>query len=174
VQDYLFVEAAVPFLGVLLAKAPARLRPPLADAIVGLHRELALFRQQAAQHRVVLAEHEMAPSCHAYVQFLMASAYGEPLEAGLTVLYAAEQAYLDAWTQVREAQRGPSPWQAFIDNWTSPGFHSYVDWLAATLDELATQTSAADRVAMERLVLLTARYEYLFWEMAQSQQRWPV
>ncbi len=39
VQDYLFVEAAVPFLGVLLAKAPARLRPPLAGPRVAMEHD---------------------------------------------------------------------------------------------------------------------------------------
>jgi thiaminase/transcriptional activator TenA len=174
VQDYLFVQSAVPFLGVLLAKAPADLYRPLADAIVALNRELDLFRQQAEAHGVLLDGATMSPTCHAYVQFLMATAYGRPFEQGFTVLYGAEKAYLDAWATVKTHQRSPSPWQAFIDNWTSDAFQGYVTWLASTLDRLVAAKSEIDLASLEQLFLLTARYEYLFWEMAMSGETWPV
>lgn len=174
VQDYFYVRELIPFMGILIAKAPPELRPPLAEAVVAFNRELDLFRQQAEAHGVALEGQEMAPTCHAYVQFLMATAYGHSFEEVFTVHYGAEKAYLDAWTWVKGHQSGPSPWQAFIDNWTSDAFQEYVAWLATTLDDLAAGKSAEDLAAMEELFLLTARYEYLFWEMAMSEETWPV
>lgn len=172
-QDFLFVQAAIPFMGVLLAKAPAHMRPVLGNAIVGLTTELDLFRQQAKAHNADLTT-EMAPTCHGYVQFLLASAYDRPLETSFAILYGAEKAYLDSWDRVKELQRTASPWQAFIDNWTSDGFRGYVDWLATSLDELAASQSAAALSEMEEHFVLTARYEYLFWDMAMARQAWPV
>jgi thiaminase len=173
-QDYLFVREEIPFLGVLISKAPPPLRPPLADAAVALNRELELFREQATARGVTLDGVELSPTCHAYVQFLMATAYGRSFEEGFTVLYGVEKAYLDSWAWVKTNQRGPSPWQAFIDNWTGNAFQDYIAWLAATLDELAAGKSEADLANMKELFLLIARYEYLFWEMAASEETWPV
>jgi thiaminase len=173
-QDYLFVREEIPFLGILISKAPPHLRPPLAEAVTALNHELEIFREQARGRGVALDGVEMSPTCHAYVQFLMATAYGRSFEAGFTVLYGVEKAYLDSWAWVKANQRGPSPWQAFIDNWTAGAFQDYIAWLAATLDELATGKSEADVVTMKELFLLTARYEYLFWDMAASEETWPV
>jgi thiaminase/transcriptional activator TenA len=173
-QDYLFVREEIPFLGILLAKAPPDLRPALADAVQALNHELELFRQQAEAHGVALDGVEMSPTCHAYVQFLMATAYGRSFEEGFAVLYGVEKAYLDSWAWVKGHQSSPSPWQAFIDNWTSHAFQDFVDWLAGTLDRLVVGASEADLARMEDLFLLTARYEYLFWEMAAAEQGWPI
>lgn len=173
-QDYLFVREAVPFLSILSAKAPAALRKPLCEALGALHDELALFERLAREHHVSLDGVRMAPTCHAYVQFLLATAYGRSFPEGFTVLYGAEKAYLDSWTWVKEQGRGTSPWQAFIDNWTSEPFRRYVDWLAETLDHLAREVSPSMRHAMTELFLLTGQYEVLFWEMAATGESWPV
>ncbi len=173
-QDYIFVRDAIPFIAVLLAKAPVECRPNLTQVLPALDIELNLFRKNAEAHGVNLENVQPSPTCHAYLQFLMATVYGRSFEEGFTVLYAAEKAYLDSWMQVKENLKGKSPWQAFIDNWTSPAFQQYVDWLAATLDELAKGKPKVELERMSDLFLMTARYEYLFWEMAATGQEWPV
>ncbi len=173
-QDYLFVGEAIPFLAVLVAKAPPLLRRPLSEALVGLHRELELFERLARAQQVSLAGIAMSPTCHAYVQFLLATAYGRSFPEAFTVLYAAEKAYLDAWSWVRENQRQQSPWQDFIENWTSPSFRQYVEWLEQTLDSLAEEASEATRQSMRALFLVTAQYEVRFWDMAWEGEKWPA
>jgi len=172
-QDYLFIQASVPFLGVLTAKAPVHLRPMLGNSIVAFNNELELFRQQATERGVDLTV-EASPTCHAFSQFLMATAYDRPFEVGFTVLYGGEKAYLDAWQQVKTHQQGVSPWQPFIDNWAGEAFQSYVDWITATLDELTADKPEHDLREMEHHFLYTARYELLFWHMAQSGEQWPA
>ncbi len=174
VQDYFYVRELIPFMGVLIAKAPPGLRAPLTDAVVVFNRELALFREQAEAHGVVLEGQEMAPTCHAYVQFMLATAYSRPFEEAFTVHYAAEKAYLDSWSWVKAHQSGSSRWQAFIDNWSSDAFRQYVSWLEETLDRLVAGWRDEDLAKLEALFVLTARYEYRFWEMAFSGETWPV
>jgi thiaminase len=174
VQDYLFVRGAIPFMGVLLAKAPPELYAPLADAIVVLNHELVLFRQQAHAHAIDLDQHTLSPTCHAYLQFLLATAYTQPFTRGFTVLYGLERAYLDSWMWVKQHQQARSRWQAFINNWTSDAFRGYVDWLARTLDQQVRNIPTEEAAKLEELFQLTARYEYMFWEMAQREQRWPA
>ncbi|MBI3951822.1 MAG: TenA family protein [Acidobacteria bacterium] len=173
-QDYLFARGAVPFLSILSAKAPVQYSKSLSDALVAIHQELALFERMAREHDVSFESIAMSPTCHAYVQFLVATAYGRSFAEGFAVLYGAEKAYLDSWTWVKEHQQEESPWKAFINNWTSDAFRGYVDWLAATLDTLAEEASKSVREAMTELFLLSGQYEILFWEMAAAGETWPV
>lgn len=173
-QDYIFVREAIPFIAVLLAKAPVELRQNLTQVLPALDNELKLFRQNAEAHGVNLDDVQPSPTCHAYLQFLMATAYGRSFEEGFTVLYAAEKAYFDSWMEVKKNLKGVSRWQSFIDNWTSLAFQQYVAWLAATLDRLAAGQPKSALARLHDLFQMTARYEYLFWEMAATGEEWPV
>ncbi len=172
-QDYLYAEGAVPFVSILLAKAPISLRQGLSDGIQALNQELDMFRRQAAEHGVLIEGVQPTPTCHSYVQFLLANAYSQSFLEGFTVLYAEEKAYLESWKWVKSHQKEESPWQSFIDNWTSPGFEVYVDWIATSLDDLAQACNRAQQAHLAHLFRLTIRYEYLFWEMALNGERWP-
>lgn len=172
-QDYLFAQEAVPFLALLLARAPLAHRSRLVQAMGALEAELELFGRMAGERGISLAGLEPSPTCHAYVQFLHATAYGRPYPEAFTVLYGAERAYLDSWSRVRAMQRAPGRWQAFIDNWTSDPFRGYVEWLGTAVDGLAAGAPAAGREAMTALFVTTARYEVRFWDMAAGDERWP-
>ncbi len=173
-QDYVFVQEAIPFVAVLLAKAPIHLRPTFIQILSGLDRELELFRRNAAAHGVNLENVTPSPTCYSYSQFLMTTAYNSSFAESFTVLYAAEKAYLDSWMEVKNNLKIQSPWQEFIDNWTNEEFQQFVNWLASTVNELATGKPENELRRMEELFLITARYEYLFWEMAATEEIWPV
>ncbi|UCF63250.1 MAG: hypothetical protein JSW33_11850 [bacterium] len=173
-QDFIFVREAIPFIAVLLAKAPLALRSNFIQIMVGLDKELELFRNNAQKHGVDLGNIQPSPTCHAYIQFLMNTAYNGSFEEGFTVLYAAEKVYLDSWMAVKKGMNGSSPWQEFIDNWTSEGFVQYVDWLAMTLDELVQGQSETQLKIYSNIFRQTARYEFLFWDMAAKKEVWPI
>ena len=173
-QDYLFVREAIPFIAVILAQAPLAIRGNLVQVLPALENELQLFRKNAEATEIDLEDVQPSPPCHAYLQFLMATAYGRSFEEGFTVLYAAEKAYLDSWMAVKTGQKSESPWQSFIENWTSEAFQKYVDWLAVTLDDLVKGKNSQELRRMHELFQMTARYEYLFWEMAASSEVWPI
>ncbi|GAB4373410.1 MAG: TenA family protein [Calditrichia bacterium] len=173
-QDYVFVREAIPFVAILLAKAPLNLRTNFVQILNALDRELELFRQNAEKHGVDLSRVTAAPTCHAYLQFLMNTAYNGSFPEGFTVLYAAEKAYLDSWTAVKTGLKQTSPWQEFIDNWTSKEFQQYVTWLENTLDELVAGEPKSTLLRLEELFKTTTRYEYLFWDMAANEESWPI
>lgn len=173
-QDYIFVREALPFFSVLAAKAPIGLRRNFSDSLAALHQELDLFRKMAEEHDVSLEGVKASPTCHAYLQFLLATAYGRPFIEGFTVLYAAEKAYLDSWAWVKSHLQGSSPWLPFIENWAGDAFRGYVDWLAATLDELVVGEPDKVRQELQELFTLTGQYEYLFWDMAAEGEAWPA
>jgi thiaminase/transcriptional activator TenA len=173
-QDYLFVRQDIGFIGCLLASAPVKLRRMLGEFIPALHGELELFESMAKELGVNLEGIEPSPICHAYNMFLLATAHTRSFAESFTVLYGAEKAYFDSWSQVKKRQTQVSPYQRFIDHWSSDAFAAWVKQLAQELDALATTCGTSELACMEELFRLTARYEYLFWDMALTGSEWPV
>ena len=172
-QDYLFVEAAIPFIAALVAKAPRAHWRPLAGVIAALEKELELFEGRA---RAVGVELRGAPTSfvnHAYVQFLMATALRASYAGAFTVLCAAEKAYHESWKAVQAGLDPGSPWQPFVENWAGAPFGEYVRWLEGELDRLAVGAGDPERERMGELFGLTVRYEIAFWEMALTGASWP-
>ena len=172
-QDYLFVEAAIPFLAAVLPKAPLSHREALTGAIGALERELRLFEERANSVGVDLRAAPPSFTCHAYIQFLMATAYQRSYAEAYTVLYAAEKAYHDSWKVVQEALDPTSRWFPFVDNWAGDDFAAYVAYLEGELDGLAASVGDPERARMAELFEITTRYEIAFWEMALTGGGWP-
>jgi thiaminase/transcriptional activator TenA len=172
-QDYLFVEAAIPFISILLAKAPEKHQQALSDVIGMLQKELGLFRERAAAVGVDLGNLEPSFVNHAYIQFLLATAYRESYACGYTVFYVAERAYHDSWRVVLNGIDRGSPWFPFVEKWAGDAFAGYVADLEKELDEFAAQAGPAERGRMAELFELTMRYEIAFWNMAWTAEGWP-
>lgn len=172
-QDYLFVEAARPFLALLIARGPERLRGPLSEALSALGDELELFRQQAAALDVSLEDVEPGLVNHAYVQYLLATGHGASFETAFTVYWTAEKSYHESWKVVDEGLPADSPWRPMVENWAGDAFGDFVDWLGSELDSLAAEASAGARRGMESHFERTTRYEIAFWEMALTGPTWP-
>jgi thiaminase (transcriptional activator TenA) len=172
-QDYLFVEAAIPFIAALIPRAPRTHWEPHANVIAMLVKELELFRERAEATGVDMQDIEPSFTNHAYIQFLIAAGYRESYAGAYTVLYAAEKAYHDSWKVVRAGLSEDSPWWPFVENWSGEAFAGYVDYLEAELDRLAEEVGDAERERMAELFELTTKYEIAFWEMAYHSTTWP-
>jgi thiaminase len=173
-QDYLFVREDVGFIGSLLARSPVHLRRMLGEFIPALHQEMDLFESMAKELGANLEDIEPSPICHAYQMFLLATAHTRSFTESFAVLYGSEKAYYDSWTQVKKLQTLKSPYQRFIDHWSSDAFAAWVNQLAQALDNLTSGCGADELKRMEDLLRLTARYEYLFWDMALTGAGWPL
>ncbi|MFO7261813.1 MAG: hypothetical protein DIU52_011715 [bacterium] len=172
-QDYLFVEAAIPFIGALIPKAPPEHWPLHSSVIAMLQKELELFRERAAAVGVDMTGIRPTFINHAYVQFLMATAYRNSYAEAFTVLYAAEKAYHDSWSVVKQGIDPDSVWAPFVENWAGDAFAQYVADLEHELDALAAAAGEAERARMAELFETTTRYEIAFWEMAVTNEDWP-
>lgn len=172
-QDYLFVEAAIPFLAALIPKAPPRHWGPLAGAIAALQTELKVFEERAAAVGVDLRGAPPAFVNHAYIQFLMATAARASYAEAYAVLYTAEKAYHDSWTVVKRGLAPSSKWLPLVENWAGEAFAQYVAYLEGELDALAREAGPAERARMAEYVELTVKYEIAFWEMAATGETWP-
>ncbi|MPZ88006.1 MAG: transcriptional regulator [Nitriliruptorales bacterium] len=168
VEDHFFVVGFRRFLGRLLELAPDEpARDVLAGGLAALAPELELFRREAAARGLDLGS-EPCPTNLGYTAFCQA-APSDGFVVGLTVLYGAESAYLDAWTAVRERAAASSPYWGFIDNWSSSAFRAYVADLAALLDRV---TDGAPGHAEQRAFSRVVRFELRFWHAVHAGERW--
>jgi thiaminase len=172
-QDYLFVEAAIPFIAGMIPRAPRAHWSALAGVVTALEKELHLFEERAGAVGIDLRGAPPAFACHAYVQFLLATGATGSYAEAYTVLYAAERAYHDSWKVVQDGISPDSPWVPFVENWAGPDFAGYVGYLAAELEALAADAGKAERARMAELYRLTLLYEIAFWDMAEQGAGWP-
>lgn len=172
-QDYLFVEAAIPFMAALIPRGPKEHWEPLGGVIQALQKELRLFEERGKAVGVDLRAAPPSFTCHAYIQFLMAVAYQRSYAEAYTVLYTAEKAYHDSWKVVQKGLDAASPWQPFVENWAGAEFAAYVQYLEAEVNKLAEGAGRVEREGMAELFETTTRYEIAFWEMAVSGGGWP-
>lgn len=172
-QDYLFVEAAIPFISALLPKSPRDHWETHTRVVAMLQEEMELFRERAEAADVDLSDIQPSFTNHAYIQFLMATAYRASYAEGFTVLYAAEKCYHDSWKVVHDGIDRNSPWYPFVENWAGEQFAEYVAYLEAEVDRLHEDAGATERERMAEFFELTVRYEIAFWEMAATSEGWP-
>ncbi len=172
-QDYLFVEAAIPFIAALIPGAPASHWAPHADVIKAFTAELGLFEERGKAVGVDLRAAPPSFTCHAYIQFLMASAYRRSYAEAYTVLYTAEKAYHESWKVVKAGIDSESPWQPFVENWAGEEFGGYVQYLEGELNQLAEAAGPGELEGMAELFETTTKYEIAFWEMAITGDAWP-
>jgi thiaminase/transcriptional activator TenA len=158
VEDYYFVRSFRAYLTELTAIAPdAQAREVLAGGLAALVPELELFETAAAERGLDL---DAEPSLLnlGYSSYLTASVRaGWPV--GITVLYAVEKAYYDAWASVRDTTGPDTQYAGFIANWSSPEFAAYVDQLGELVDRL--ELTADLMTAFDRVV----RFELAFWDL---------
>lgn len=173
-QDYLFVEAAIPFVGQLVSRAPDRgLRRALGEVPPALEDELDLFEERAEALGVSVDAVEPGLTNHAYVQFLQSAAYRESFAAGFTVYWAAEKAYHESWKVVRPGIDEEHDWHPFVENWAGEEFAELVAFLEGQTDELVARASDAEFERMAAMFERTIKYEIAFWEMAYRGPSWP-
>lgn len=173
-QDVLFVEAAIPFVGSLISKAPGpEIRSALAPIPSMLEEELDLFEDRASALGVDVENVRPGFTNHAYVQFLLAAGARESFPAAFTVYWAAEKAYHESWKVVDPAIDQDHPWRPFVQNWAGDEFEQLVEFLEGEVDRMAAEAGESTRRRMEQLFETTTRYEIAFWEMALTGPEWP-
>jgi thiaminase len=158
VEDHYFVRSFRSFLSDLVAIAPDDdARDVLEGGLAALVPELALFEAAAAERGLDL---EAEPSLLnlGYSSYLAASVLAD-WPVAITVLYAVEKAYYDAWASVRDTTGPDTQYAGFIANWSSPEFAAYVEQLGVLVDR--EELTADLTLAFDRVV----RFELAFWDL---------
>jgi thiaminase/transcriptional activator TenA len=117
---------------------------------------------------------EPAPTCEAYCNHLLAVVHERNPLVSIAAFLPCHWGYHDIGLHLR--RRGlpaDTRYAAWIEEYASDQYGELVHWVIERFNELGSQASAADLKSASRAFELSARYEYGFWEMAWTHERWP-
>jgi len=180
-QDYVFLIEYSRVLALATAKGPdlptmGRFAQLLHAT---LHTEMTLHRTYAEKFGISHQELEQtkpAPTTVAYTRHLLhVAALGSQGEI-VASLVPCQWGYHE--TGVTLARQGEPEGQPLYGEWirtyASPEFAALAQWIRTLLDTMGEDAGAPERARMEEHFLLSARYEYAFWEMSWRMEVWPV
>ena len=125
-----------------------------------------------------IAALEPTPNNHAYQNHMIATAQRGALVEAVAALTPCPWLYIDLGQHLLAEHGGEiaedHPYVAWLRMYSDPGFNEYMENLLERLERFAR---AADEPARERAraaFVQSARYEYMFWDQAWTEQPWPV
>ena len=118
----------------------------------------------------------MAPTNYAYTRHMLAVA-ASGTAAEITVV-ALPCAWVYCVVGQHLLKKGPPPKDHPYRDWlmlyASPEFAEVQQWMRKKVDQWAKTAGHEERRRMEASFVLSSRYEWMFWEMAWNEERWPV
>ncbi|ELZ04297.1 thiaminase II [Natrialba aegyptia] len=141
-----------------------------------LEHELDLHREFAADYGISSAELESvekAPTCVAYTNFLVRTAYEGSLAEIAGALYPCMQGYLDVAEHMAELADEEHRYTPFIEMYTGEEFREATAWCREFVDRCG-ERYPGEREAMCEAFLTSAKLEYRFWEMAYTREGWEL
>ena len=179
-QDYLFLIEYARLLATAAARAPdletmGRLAELTQET---LRTEMALHRVYAGQLGISARELEreaMAPTCRAYTDFLVRVAATGDFAEVLGALLPCMWGFSELGQELKESGVPQVPRYAeWVEMYASPEFARLAGWCRDLLDRTVEGLGEGQRARVADAFITSSRYEYLFWEMAWTQERWPV
>lgn len=116
----------------------------------------------------------LAPTNVAYTSYLLAVAHGSPYHEALAALLPCYWIY---WEVGKALERAGSPnalYGRWIATYASEDFGAVVRAVLEATDVVAGRLQPAERAVMQRHVLTTSRYEWMFWDMGWRRETWPI
>lgn len=140
------------------------------DEEMDLHRE---FADDYGIDRAGLERVEKAPTCRAYTDFLVRTAYDRPEPVIAAALFPCMQGYHDVGHHMADLADGEHRYTPFIETYTSEAFAAETESLRELVDRYGDEYPGY-RDEMREAFLTSARLELAFWEMAYTQEVWEL
>ncbi|MFN8060281.1 MAG: TenA family protein [Vicinamibacterales bacterium] len=179
VQDAAYLRAFGEALKATAAKAPRAGWRTLLEghAAASLAEELRLhssvFREYGISPADVAAT-PAAPDAFAYTSFLVATAQTRPFGESMSALLPCYWIYWEVGKTLRKTGSKSPTYQRWIDNYSSADYGETVAAVLDIVDTVAPDAGADGRRRMVELFRQASRYEWMFWDCAYHQRRWPV
>ncbi|AVD55343.1 MULTISPECIES: thiaminase II [Heyndrickxia] len=181
-QDYVYlVEYAKLFaMGVVKAGNLDIMTRFAAVLHESLHFEMELHRQYAAEFGITRTDLEATqptPANLAYTSYMLQVAANGGLAELVACLLPCAWDYWEIGKLLKVNHRDTleaNPYKKWIETYSSETFGSGTQWLIDLMDQLASGKSETELMALERHFQMASKYEYLFWDMNDKKQDWPV
>jgi thiaminase/transcriptional activator TenA len=179
-QDYVYLVEYGRVFALGAAKAPdlarmGRFADLLAETV---DTEMELHRGYAAEFGISETELEAtdpSPTTRAYTDFLVRVAalgtFGDLVAALLPCMWGFNHTGRELADRGLPDHEGYARW---VEMYASEEFTDLAEWCKELMNEVAADTSEADRERYRELFRTSARYEYRFWDAAWRQEEWTV
>jgi thiaminase (transcriptional activator TenA) len=118
----------------------------------------------------------MAPTNHAYTRHMLAVA-ASGTAAEITVV-ALPCAWVYCVVGQHLLRKGPPaknhPHRDWLMLYSSPEFAEVQLWMRKKVDQWAKTAGKDELRRMEDSFIISSRYEWMFWDMAWNEEKWPV
>jgi thiaminase (transcriptional activator TenA) len=174
IQDGHYLKEYARALSITAARAPAS-----ADtAMFAGHAANAIAVEQAL-HAGFIDElggppEPPAPVTAAYTNFLLASAYGGSFAEALGAVLPCYWIYAKVGAELTDAPSPDPLYKRWIDTYGGDEFQQIVDDVLAVANRHGDTLGPAERTPARRKFATAARYEWMFWDAAFRQERWPI
>ncbi len=158
------------------SESALRLNKLAEDTIVverSLHESYGkLWKMTAAQMTSV----PMAPTNFAYTRHMLAvAASGSACEIAVVALPCAWIYCVVGQHLLRKGPPKPNhPYRDWLMLYASPEFAEVQEWMRTKVDLWARTAGKEEKRRMEEAFVISSRYEWMFWEMAWTEEQWPV
>jgi thiaminase/transcriptional activator TenA len=179
-QDYVYLVDYCRLFAFGAAQAPDLDRMGTFATLLSetLHTEMDLHREYAAEFGITAADLEEttpSPTTQAYTDFLVRTAstgtFGDLVAALLPCMWG----FNDTGLRLREdGLPDEERYVEWIRTYSSDEFTELTEWCKGLMDDVAAESTAADRERYRDLFLTSARYEYAFWDAAWQLEEWSV
>ena len=118
----------------------------------------------------------MAPTNFAYTRHMLAvAATGSACEITVVALPCA-WIYCVVGKHLLRRGKPPQghPYRDWLMLYASPEFAEVQKWMRKKVDQWAKEASRTERARMEEAFVISSRYEWMFWDMAFTEEEWPV
>jgi thiaminase (transcriptional activator TenA) len=139
--------------------------------------ELSLHEKFIKQLQVTseeLENFEPAPTAYAYTSHLYRVAAAGSLGEIIAAILPCYWIYYDIGQQLKGATPDEPIYQEWIAAYGGEWFGELVQEQLDRLDELAETASEKEKKRMVDHFVISCQYEYLFWEMAYTFEKWPI
>lgn len=178
-QDLLYLREFSRLLLELAAKAP----DPVHARALARHASEAIA-EEAALHASILGLREeritgsplsfrMAPTNLAYVNHLRAAAVRGPFLEGMAAVLPCYWIYLDAGKSLAEKGSPVPEYQQWIRQYSGQEYEKSVREALEIFNAAAASAAPGLRARALEAFERSARYEWMFWEMAWRLESWP-
>ncbi|WP_137789467.1 thiaminase II [Bacillus sp. E(2018)] len=141
------------------------------DAELGLHET---FMKQLGVTEEELADFEPAPTAYHYTSHL----YRVAESGSLGEIIAAILPCYWIYQEIGETFKGATPQDPIYQEWIAAyggeWFTELVQEQIDRLNQLAEKASDHEKNKMIQHFLISCQYEYSFWEMAYTLEKWPI
>lgn len=179
-QDYVFLIEYCRVLALAAARAPevavagrfSDLLNQTLNVEMDLHRETCWACGISPE---ALEDTRPAPTTLAYTNHLRLVAETSALPAIVAAILPCAHGYWEIATALRARGLPRVPaYENWIKTYTADEYAAAAHWLAGLLDRLGEDVPRDAEAALRDVFLTSARYEYLFFDMAQRMEEWPV